>query len=210
MYCYRMLRSVDVLQEVLIRAWRHLGYLVLGELIASCAGRSFCEFGQRELLAPLGMSRTGFEHAQAPAEIATGYWRLPHGGQTALRLLLPPGIVGQRADGLVAFRPFYVNGSPYGGLVGDVHDAARFLSLHIGEGAACGQRLLSAESTVAMRALTTKGKKLTTGLGWWRRHEADDGSGLVSEPVSGHRRAVLLCRATRVPLAPCGCTGRRA
>jgi len=28
----------------------------------------------------------------------------------------------------VAFRPFYVNGPPYGGLVGDVHDAARFLT----------------------------------------------------------------------------------
>jgi len=27
-----------------------------------------------------------------------------------------------------------------------------------------------------MRTLTTQGKKLTTGLGWWRRHQADDGS----------------------------------
>jgi hypothetical protein len=66
------------------------------------------------------MSRTGFEHAQAPADLATGYWRLPPGGQAVLRLLLPPGIVSQRVGGLVAFRPFYVNGPPYGGLVGDV------------------------------------------------------------------------------------------
>ena len=131
------------------------------------------------------MSRTGFEHAQAPADTATGYWRLPPGGQTALRLLLPPGIVDQRVDGLVAFRPFYVNGPPYGGLVGDVQDAARFLSLHLGEGAAGGQRLLSAESAVAMRTLTTKGKKLTTGLGWWRRHEADDGSDLAEHLGGG-------------------------
>jgi CubicO group peptidase (beta-lactamase class C family) len=156
-------------------AYSNLGYLVLGELIASCAGQSFCEFVQRELLEPLGMSRTGFEHARAPADIATGYWRLPPGGRTAVRMLLPPGIVGQRPGGLVAFRPFYVNGPPYGGLVGDVHDAARFLSLHVGDGAARGRRLLSAESAVAMRALTTKGSKLATGLGWWRRHEADDG-----------------------------------
>ena len=166
-------------------AYSNLGYLVLGELIASCAGQPFCQFVQRELLVPLGMNRTGFEHARAPADIATGYWRLPPGGQTALRLLLPPGIVGQRTDGLVAFRPFYVNGPPYGGLVGDVHDAARFLALHLGGGAARGQRLLSAESTVAMRTLTTKGTKLTTGLGWWRRHEADDGSGLVEHLGGG-------------------------
>jgi CubicO group peptidase (beta-lactamase class C family) len=166
-------------------SYSNLGYLVLGELIASCAGQPFCEFVRRELLKPLGMSRTGFEHAQAPANIATGYWRLPPGGQAALRLLLPPGIVGQRAGGLVAFRPFYVNGPPYGGLVGDVHDAARFLSLHLGEGVANGHRLLSAESAAAMRTLTTTGTKLTTGLGWWRRHEADDGSGLVEHLGGG-------------------------
>ena len=166
-------------------AYSNLGYLVLGELIALCAGQPFCEFVRRELLEPLGMSRTGFEHARAPADIATGYWRLPPGGQSALRLLLPPGIVGQRADGLIGFRPFYVNGPPYGGLVGDVHDAARFLSLHLGDGAAHGKRLLSAQSAVAMRTLTTNGSKLSTGLGWWRRHDADDGSGLVEHLGGG-------------------------
>ena len=166
-------------------SYSNLGYLVLGELIASCAGQPFCEFVQRHLLQPIGMSRTGFEHAQTPADIATGYWRLPPGGRTALRLLLPPGIVGQRTGGLVAFRPFYVNGPPYGGLVGDVRDAARFLSLHLGGGAVNGQRLLSAESAAAMRTLTTNGTRLTTGLGWWRRHEADDGSGLVEHLGGG-------------------------
>ena len=166
-------------------SYSNLGYLVLGELIASSAGQPFCEFVRRELLEPLGMSRTGFAHAQVPADIATGYWRLPPGGHAAVRLLLPPGIVGQRAGGLVAFRPFYVNGPPYGGLVGDVRDAARFLALHLGDGAAGGRRLLSAESAVAMRTLTTRGKKLITGLGWWRRHEADDGSGLVEHLGGG-------------------------
>jgi CubicO group peptidase (beta-lactamase class C family) len=97
----------------------------------------------------------------------------------------PPGIVGQRAGGLVAFPPFYVNGPPYGGLVGDVQDAARFLALHLGDGAVGGRRLLSAGSAVAMRTLTTTGRKLTTGLGWWRRHEADDGSGLVEHLGGG-------------------------
>jgi hypothetical protein len=36
-----------------------------------------------------------------------------------------------------------------------------------------------------MRTLTTSGSKLTTGLGWWRRHEADDGSGLVEHLGGG-------------------------
>ncbi|HEX6855022.1 MAG TPA: serine hydrolase domain-containing protein [Streptosporangiaceae bacterium] len=166
-------------------SYSNLGYLVLGELITSCAGQPFCEFVRSELLEPLGMSRTGFEHAQAPADAATGYWRLPPGGRAALRLMLPPGIVGPHTRGLVSFRPFYVNGPPYGGLVGDVHDAARFLALHLGGGAAFGQRLLSAESAIAMRTLTTKGRRLTTGLGWWRRHEPDDAGGLVEHLGGG-------------------------
>ncbi len=166
-------------------AYSNLGYLVLGELIAAAAGQPFCEFVRCELLEPLGMTRTGFEHARAPADIATGYWRLPPGGRAALRLLLPAGIVGPRAGALVAFRPFYVNGPPYGGLVGDVRDAARFLSLHLGEGAAGGRRLLSAESAVAMRTLTVSGTQLATRLGWWRRHQADDGSGLVEHLGGG-------------------------
>jgi CubicO group peptidase (beta-lactamase class C family) len=184
-------------------AYSNLGYLVLGELIAACAGQPCCEFIRRELLAPLGMSRTGFEHAQAPADMATGYWRLPPGGQTALRLLLPPGIVGQRAGGLVAFRPFYVNGPPCGGLVGDVQDAARVLALHLGDGAAGGRRLLSAESTAAMRTLTIKGTKLTTGLGCWRRHEADDGSGMVEQLGGGGAMGACSTApvSTRVPVS---------
>ena len=158
---------------------------VSAQLIASCAGQPFCEFVRSELLEPLGMSRTGFEHARAPADVATGYWRLPPGGRAALRPMLPPGIVGQRTRDLVSFRPFYVNGPPYGGLVGDVHDAARFLALHLGCGAAFGQRLLSAESAIAMRTLTTKGRRLTTGLGWWRRHESGDAGGLVEHLGGG-------------------------
>jgi CubicO group peptidase (beta-lactamase class C family) len=72
-----------------------------------------------------------------------------------------------------------------GGLVGDIQDAARFLSVHLGGGAVGGQRLLSAGSAAAMRTLTIRGTKLTTGLGWWRRYEADDGSGLVEHLGGG-------------------------
>ena len=166
-------------------AYTNLGYLVLGELIASCAQQPFPTFVQRELLEPLNMRRTGFEHADDPLDVAAGYWRLPPGGLTALRLLLPPGIVDSRLGELVAFRPFYVNGPAYGGLVGDVRDAARFLLLHLRDGALDGRPLLSADSAMAMRTLRTPGKKLTTGLGWWRRREADDGSGLVEHLGGG-------------------------
>ena len=36
-----------------------------------------------------------------------------------------------------------------------------------------------------MRTLVTWGKHLTTGLGWWRRHKTDDGSGFVEHLGGG-------------------------
>jgi hypothetical protein len=36
-----------------------------------------------------------------------------------------------------------------------------------------------------MRTLTTAGKKLTTGLGWWRRHETHGGSDMVEHLGGG-------------------------
>jgi CubicO group peptidase (beta-lactamase class C family) len=155
-------------------AYTNLGYMVLGEAIAACAERPFAPFVTQELLEPLGMYRTGFTHAANPVDIATGYWRTPPGGLTAMRLLLPSGIVDHRVAGLVAFRPFYVNGPSYGGLVGDVADAAQFVALHLTDGAVGGRQLLSVESTRAMRHLRTSGHKLTTGLGWWRRNDVHD------------------------------------
>lgn len=155
-------------------AYTNLGYLVLGQVVAAGAGVPFVDFVTGEVLEPLGMRRTGFAHTRDPLDTATGYWKLPPGGATAMRLLLPPGIVDGRVDRLVGFRPFYVNGPSYGGLVGDVSDAARFVALHLADGAVGERQLLSVDSARTMRRLRTGGKQLTTGLGWWRRNDVDD------------------------------------
>jgi hypothetical protein len=42
-----------------------------------------------------------------------------------------------------------------------------------------------------MRTLTIKGRKLITGLGRWRRHEADDGGGLVEHLGGGAYRNLM-------------------
>jgi len=48
-----------------------------------------------------------------------------------LPFMLPRGILGHAIGRFVAFRPFYVDGAAYGGLVGSVEDAARFATVHI-------------------------------------------------------------------------------
>jgi CubicO group peptidase (beta-lactamase class C family) len=155
-------------------SYSNLGYLVLGELIASCAGQAIGEFVQRQLLEPLGMSRTGFEHAQTPADIATGYWRLPPGGRAALRLLLPPGIVGQRVGGLVAFRPS--TGRPTAG-------SSATCTTPPGSSRSTSPRERSAASACCrpgrLSRCAPSPPTATSSLpAWagWRRHETDGGS----------------------------------
>jgi CubicO group peptidase (beta-lactamase class C family) len=64
---------------------------------------------------------------------------------------------------------FYVDGPAYGGLVGDVHDAGRFLQLHLNDGALGDRRIISADSARAMRVLDQSGKPFDHGIGWFRR-----------------------------------------
>ncbi len=74
----------------------------------------------------------------------------------------------------MAFNPFYVKGPAYGGLVGGVAEAARFVLLHLSGGQAYGTRLLSPESVAEMRRVTPRGGKRDFGLGWFRSHAARD------------------------------------
>jgi len=119
------------------------------------------------------MERTGFSYAGPVGEgAATGYQPLRRPLTPLFRAALPKGIVGHRHGAYVSFNPFYVKGPAYGGLVGGVEEAARFVQLHLNGGQANGARLLSAESVVEMRRLTPRGGKRDFGLGWFRSHEA--------------------------------------
>jgi CubicO group peptidase (beta-lactamase class C family) len=57
-------------------------------------------------------------------------------------------------------------------------------------GSGCGDTASRWHAALARRDATCPaaarwGKKLATGLGWWRRHEADDGSDLVEHLGGG-------------------------
>ena len=92
-----------------------------------------------------------------------------------LRAVLPTGVIGSRHGRYLALNRFYVGGPAYGGLVGDVLDASRFLRLHLNDGSLDGHRVLSAQSTRAMRVLDQPGKPFDHGIGWFRRPTASAG-----------------------------------
>jgi hypothetical protein len=86
-----------------------------------------------------------------------------------LRFMQPRGILGRTLGRYVAFRPFYVTGAPYGGLLGPVGDAARFATLHLNGGVVNGTRVLSEKSVADTHRLAASGPDLNVGFGWFRK-----------------------------------------
>ncbi len=155
-------------------SYSNLGYLVLGEVVPEIAGMRYEEYVRDNILVPLGMDHTGFTYPELGGhEAATAYQPLWRPLTPLLRAVLPDGIVGPRQGRYVAFNPFYVNGAAYGGLVGGVDDAIRFVLLHLNGGLADGTHLLSPESVAMMQRITPRGGKRDFGLGWFRSPEAE-------------------------------------
>lgn len=152
--------------------YSNLGYLVVGEVIQAASSQDYDGFIRDNVLLPLGIEHTSFL-ADPGLVWATPYQR--RGVQNAaLPLLVPRKILGQNQGRFRALENFYVDGSAYGGLVGPATEAARFLQAHLRDGELDGTRLLSSESARSMRTITTRGKGIEVGLGWFRRGRNPD------------------------------------
>ena len=148
--------------------YSNVGYLAAGQVIAAASGLPFEDYVRESVLRAAGMEHTGFRY-RVGADKATGYVRAPRIADPLLRGLLPRRIAGDRCGPYLSLNPFYVDGPAYGGLVGDVLDAARFLRMHLRDGEIGGTRVLSPASARRMRAIDQAGKPFDHGTGWFRR-----------------------------------------
>ena len=148
--------------------YSNVGYLAAGQVIASAAGMPFEDYVRDSVLRAVGMEHTGFR-CRDGADKATGYVKAPRIADPVLRGLLPRGIAGDRHGPYLSLNPFYVDGPAYGGLVGNVLDAASFLRMHLRDGEIGGARVLSPESARRMRTIDQAGKPFDHGTGWFRR-----------------------------------------
>lgn len=121
-------------------AYNNSGFLLLGALIEEISGRPYERFLGEEVLAPLGLTATGYDH---PEEL------VPNRAQ-GLRL---------KPDGSLAPAAFLDMGQPFsaGALYSTVDDLAR-LDAALRDG-----KLLSAESHAEM----TREHRQNYGLGWF-------------------------------------------
>jgi CubicO group peptidase (beta-lactamase class C family) len=146
-------------------SYSNLGFLGLGVVVAQLAGAAFPDVIEQELLRPLRMHRSGFAYTGEMARrAATGY----HPRLSPLRLLVPRWAVGRPAGHWVSLRPFLLDGQAYGGLVGSLEDAARFLRMHVSDGDLDGTRVLTPESSRSMQQIVVRGGRRDLGLGWFR------------------------------------------
>jgi CubicO group peptidase (beta-lactamase class C family) len=65
-------------------------------------------------------------------------------------------------------RPFLVSGAAYGGLVGNVTDAAQLAAAHVACGPGASVQLGDADLW-RMRQISASGKPFDHGIGWFRR-----------------------------------------
>ncbi|HEX5017819.1 MAG TPA: serine hydrolase domain-containing protein [Actinomycetes bacterium] len=152
--------------------YSNLGYLAAGEVISAAAGERFESYVGKHVLEPAGMHHTSYTYDDGRPR-ATGYARVPRVVTPALRAVLPAGVVGRRHGEFVSLNEFYVDGPAYGGLVGDVLDAAQFLRLHLNEGEVDGHRVLEPATCRTMQVLDQPGKTLKHGIGWFQRPTAN-------------------------------------
>lgn len=160
--------------------YSNVGYLAAAEVIARVAQTPFTDHVREAILNPLGMADTGFEDAGAGS--AVGYLNVPRPLLPALRWLLPTGIVGSRHAGVLSLNPFLVDGAGYGGLVGSVTDAARFLRLHLCDGEVDGVRVVAPETAREMQRIVSSGRRFDHATGWFR----DRSRGSASESYLEH------------------------
>jgi CubicO group peptidase (beta-lactamase class C family) len=132
------------------------------------------------------MTRTDFVYRpDMRSDAATGYQSRVNVMTPVFRRLLPSGIVGGNQGRFLAFRPFCVDGPAYGGLIGSVRDAARFMSAHLNHGQCDSARLLWPETVDQMQTITARGPKLDVGLGWFRRHSDHKSNDTYLEHLGG-------------------------
>jgi CubicO group peptidase (beta-lactamase class C family) len=168
-------------------SYSNIGYVALGAVISAASGKPYKDYVVERVLRPLGMQRTGFAYTpEMLRNAATGYQkRLSMMAILLPFMRIPKGVLDGRVGKYLAFNRFYLDGASYGGLIGPVEDAARFLEAHLNHGLVDGKQLLSPYSTVAMQQISARGDKLDVGLGWFRRHSDAAGIRAYLEHLGG-------------------------
>lgn len=110
-------------------AYSNLGYVILGQLIEQVSGKTYEAYIQQHIIKPLGLTRSeiGFEDLD-PARKAKGYHRKNSLMNWIIGFFIDSREFRGAAEGKwQPFKPYYVNGASYGGLMGRPDSFMRYV-----------------------------------------------------------------------------------
>lgn len=145
--------------------YSNLNYMVLGAIIESVSGKPYEGYISENILAPLGMSQTGFVYNPALGEReAFGTLPVVHFYTPLLPILLDTGaLIRERQGKLLWLNRVYIDATPSTGLIGPSTDVARLMMAYLDRGSLEGNRMLTPES---VSVLTDTQPIAGHGLGW--------------------------------------------
>lgn len=146
--------------------YSNLGYELLGEIIEAVSGSTYEGYVTTSILERLGIPRSELGFTIDPTRHALGYHRRLSLTYPILGFLVDRrAVLGEVTGGWHAFKPYYMNGAAYGGLVGTADGFAKYLQglLNANSG------LLSAESrrTLFTENVLTGGKSSGMTASWF-------------------------------------------
>lgn len=146
-------------------SYSNLGYLLLGQVIERVSNMTYEEYLRRKVLDPLECDSTGFD---IPSGQPTGYQRRLSMTGWAARWMLDRRFFGKAVAGYWPLKPFTVDGAPYGGLIGPIHDLLKFARMILSDGMGEHSRFLEQISVRSMiqATISSRGRELSVGLGW--------------------------------------------
>jgi D-alanyl-D-alanine carboxypeptidase len=108
-------------------AYSNFGYVLLGQLIERVSGMRYEDYVTEHIIEPIGAAHGELAFRIESVMMAKGYQKRLSAGYLALCFLIDrSSYFSDNEDGWMAFTPYYVNSSPYGGLVGTATGFARF------------------------------------------------------------------------------------
>jgi D-alanyl-D-alanine carboxypeptidase len=148
-------------------AYSNLGYVLLGQIVEHASGMPCEQYVTAHVLRTLGLSDSDLGFTIDPATQARGYHRRMSASYFALgflmdrRTFIEPGTGPWRA-----FRPFYLNGAAYGGLIGTADGLTGYVQALLDPGSG----LLSEESRRMLftENVLSDGRRSGMALSWFR------------------------------------------
>jgi D-alanyl-D-alanine carboxypeptidase len=102
--------------------------VLLGQIIENVSGMGYEQYVRHHILLPLGLSERGLGFTIDPAAHARGYHRRTSASYCALGFLMDKGKYIEPGSGpWRSFRPYYLNGAAYGGLIGTADGFTRYV-----------------------------------------------------------------------------------